>query len=349
MLAAQLWGHRDIRIVNINPPRSLKSNEVLLRILSVGICGSDLLIFSGRPDQINQKYPIILGHEFTAEIKEIGSPGILDGNFQILNEKTRVAVDPNISCNICEFCLHGNPNLCIYPNKTGLNINGALSEFLIVDSRMCYPLHNSINNDVGTLVEPLSVAMHNVQLGNVSVGKNIAILGAGPIGLLLLLVCKMAGADKIYITDSLEWRLKIAKNFGAETINILNADPVKAIKSFTNNRGVDVVFEVAWVDETTQQAIEIAIPGGKIVLVGIPKKEDTLNICHSMARGKGLTLLFSKRTKYYFSNAMRIIEKNLIDFQSIISHKFPLNETQKAFELNSKYAEGVIKTIINVG
>jgi L-iditol 2-dehydrogenase len=164
-------------------------------------------------------------------------------------------------------------------------------------------------------------------------------------GLLLLQVARLAGADPIFITDKLSWRLQLAERLGGIPIPAQQADPVSAIHKATAGRGVDVAIEAAWGDQSVAQAAEMARLGGRLVLVGIPS-DDRLHLKHSTARRKGLTIRMSRRMRLVYPRVIRLAEQGRVELNGLVSHRFPLSSAPRAFALNAQYDDNVIKVVI---
>ncbi len=346
MLAARLHGPRDLRLEQVPHPGPPGPGEVLLRVRCTGICGSDLHSFvDARIGDTPVEAPLILGHEFAAVVEAEG-PGALDGHFRPVEPGRRVAVDPAQPCGQCELCEKGHPNLCMrlafcgnYPH------GGSFCEWLHMPARSCFAVPDGLSDAEAALLEPLGVAIHAVDLAKLKVGSSLAILGAGPIGLLILQVARLAGADPIFITDRFPWRLELAARFGAVPIA---ADPdsvSRKIMGETGGRGVDVAIEAAWADQSVEQAAELARLGGRVVLVGIPG-DDRLAMKHSTARRKGLTVVLSRRMKHVYPRAIRLAQRGAVDLEGLVSHRFALRDVVEAFRLNSEYRDGVIKVVV---
>jgi len=346
MKAARLYGPKDIRIDDVAAPPEPRPGEVLLRVKATGICGSDLHSYmDARIGDIALESPLVLGHEFAGEIIACGR-GASDGNDDPLVDGQRVAVDPATPCHRCEFCERGHPNLCRRLHFCGLwPDDGSLREFMLVPSRSCYPLPDSIDDVGGALLEPLGIALHAVDLAHVRVAESAAVLGAGPIGLLILKIALLAGAGPVFVTDRLPWRLELARCFGGIPVDINQRDPVQEIARQTAGRGVDVVFEAAWGAETVAQSAELACLGGRIVLVGIPS-EDALMMRASPARRKGLTVKFSRRMKHTYPRALSLVSGGAVSFDGLVSHRFRLDQAPEAFAQNLKYLDGIVKAVI---
>ncbi len=327
MLAAWLHGPRDIRIEHVPHPGKPGPGEALVRITATGICGSDLHAYlDGRIGDTILKAPLILGHEFAGVVEAVGK------NVKHLRPGMRVAVDPAQPCRRCDLCKRDHPHLCRRLHFCGLYPDdGSLAEFIRVPAKTCFPVPKIIDDISAALLEPLGVALHATTLAKIQKGSRVAILGAGPIGLLLIQTAKLAGAREVFVTDPLAWRMKIARKFGAQPLP-------KKIE-------VDVVFEAAWGGEAIDQSMEIARPAGRVVLVGIPS-EDHCTFKHSTARRKGLTVLFSRRMKHTYPRAIQLVTSGRVDLLSLVTHRFPLRRAGEAFALCADYKDKVVKAVI---
>lgn len=348
MIAIRLYGARDLRVDNIPDLGEPGRGEALIRVTAAGICGSDLHTYQdGRIGDTRVTQPLVLGHEFAAEVIRVG-PEALDGMAHELVPGTRVAVDPAQACGRCEQCEQGNPNLCLHLKFCGLSPHdGCYREQMIVTTRQCFPLPDSIDDASGALLEPLGVALHATDLSHVRPGDTVAILGAGPIGLLILQTVKLAGAGEVFIADRLPWRLELATKLGGTVIDSSRVDSAALITEKTKGRGVDVAIEAAWAEETVQQAVDMARYGGRVTLVGIPA-DDRLVMTHSPARRKGLTIRFCRRMKHTYPRARTLVESGAIDLRGMITHQLPLTAAAQAFSLNASYSDRVIKVILSV-
>ncbi|MEZ4718215.1 MAG: alcohol dehydrogenase catalytic domain-containing protein [Caldilineaceae bacterium] len=348
MLAAQLHGTRDLRTALIPTPGAPGPEQALLRVTSVGICGSDLHTYvDARIGDTDVQEPLILGHEFAAVVEAVGE-GALDGNFAPLMPGTRVAVDPAQPCGRCELCEQGHPNLCRRLHFCGLYPDpGSLCEYMIMPAHTCFPVPDNVDNDAAALLEPLGVAIHAVDLAKIKVADSVAIIGAGPIGLFVLQLAKLSGAEPIYISDKFDWRLELAASYGAIPVNCDKTDPVAFVREATGGRGVDVAIEAAWADHSVQQAAEMARWGGRLVLVGIPGP-DKLEMKASTARRKGLTIRMSRRMKHVYPRSIKLATTGKVDLNGIVSHRFPLAQAPEAYAMNADYQDRVVKVMIEV-
>lgn len=349
MKAARLHGPRDFRLEDLPEPPAPAPDEVIVQVGSVGVCGSDLHTYlDGRIGDTILAAPLVLGHEFAGTVVAAGAEA-RDGLGQPLRAGQRVAVDPAIPCWRCDRCEAGHPNLCRHLRFMGLwPDDGALQERVRVPARGCFPLPDALSLDEGALLEPLGVALHAVDLARLHVAQSVAVLGCGPIGLLILRLARLAGASPIFALDRFDWRLAMARRWGAdEALDITAGDPVDMVLARTGGRGVAVAIEAAWGGEAIEQAVRMADLGARVVLVGIPS-EDRAEFTHSVARRKGLTLLLSRRMKHTYSRATALALAGTISLAGLITHRFPLEKTGDAFALNAAYGDGILKAMIDV-
>jgi L-iditol 2-dehydrogenase len=344
MLAARLHGPADLRVERVPHPGPPGPGEALLRISATGICGSDLHSYQdARIGDTAIQSPLILGHEFAAVVEAVGSDAF-DGHFEPLRPDTRAAVDPAQPCGRCEMCEHGHPNLCRRVHFCGnYPDGGSLCQWMRMPAHTCFPVPRALDDTQAALLEPLGIAIHAVDLAKIRLGHTLAIIGAGPIGLLILQAARLSGAGPIFISDKFPWRLKLAKKFGG--VPVPCEDMLSRVNRETAGRGVDVAIEAAWGDHSVGLAAELARLGGRVVLVGIPS-DDRLQMKHSTARRKGLSIMVSRRMKLVYPRAMQLAASRRVDLLSLISHRFPLRQAAEAFRLNAAYEDKVTKVII---
>ncbi|MDA2929290.1 alcohol dehydrogenase catalytic domain-containing protein [Acidobacteria bacterium AH-259-O06] len=333
MKVIRLHGVGDLRL-NAESLPVAGTGEVLLRVTAVGLCGSDLHWLSKAAIGDAQLVkPLVLGHEFAGMIESGERRG------------ERVAVDPAVPCGACEYCQEGLPNLCPNLRFAGHSeTDGALREYLTWPVHCLHRLPESLTDSEGAMLEPVGIALHAVDLAHVKPGMTVGVFGCGPIGLLVLQVAKVAGAVEIITTDKLVHRLEAAQTFGATAVfQASNGEEIAQVLAATRQRGVDVAFEAGEENEAVEAAIAAARPGGRVVLIGIPA-DDRTTFTASVARRKGLTIKLARRMKYTYPRAIRLVERGLVDVRSLVTHRFPLKEFNKAFSAAQK-REG-LKVII---
>jgi len=331
MKSVRLHASGDLRI-HEEPIPVTGEGERLVRIRSVGVCGSDLHWFSeGEIGDAKLERPLVLGHEFAGETE--------DGQ--------RMAIDPAIPCGRCEFCERGHPNLCENMIFAGHGKHdGALREWMAWNEKSLFPIPDSISDAEGAMLEPLGIAIHSVDLGKIKAGMTVGVFGCGPIGLLIIQMAKLSGAANIIATDKLIHRVEAAKRFGASHA-FLAADrrELEEIRAATKGRGVDVAFEAAGEQDAVDASVAAVASGGKVILAGIPN-DDKTSFSASTARRKGLTIKLVRRMKHTYPRAIELVSKGLVDVRSLITHRFPLEQASEAFQVAER-REG-LKIIIEL-
>ena len=321
MKALRLHGTHDLRL-HEEPLPMPGDGEVLLRVTAVGICGSDLHWFEeGSIGDARLAHPLVLGHEFAAVIESGPRRG------------ERVAVDPALPCWRCEFCETGYPNFCRSTRFSGHGRDdGSLREYMAWPERALFALPDNVSDVEGALLEPLGVALYAIDLGPIRVGDSVGIYGCGPIGLMMIRLARLNGARQVIATDLRPHRLAVAEQMGADVT--LLADGLgserAAILAATDERGVDVAFEIAGANPALETAIETSRPGARVVLVGIPS-DDRTSFSASTARRKGLTIQLCRRMAQTYPRAIALAASGQIDLAALASHCFSLDDYQQAF------------------
>ncbi|MEN3307544.1 MAG: L-iditol 2-dehydrogenase [Micromonosporaceae bacterium] len=319
MRVARLHGIRDVRIGE-EPVPLVAPGDSLVRVTAVGLCGSDLHWFGeGAIGDAYLAQPLVLGHEFAGIVES----GPLAGR--------RVAVDPAIPCLDCPQCHEGNHNLCVRIRFAGHGRqDGGLREFLSWPDRALHPLPDRISDAGGAMLEPLGVALHTFDLGHARIAGSAAVLGCGPIGLLLVQVARAAGISPVIAVDPLPHRRAAAQAFGADAV--LTPDEAHAVDpgDLGVAGGVDAAFEAAGTDDAVRAALELARPGARVVLAGIPD-DDRTSFPASLARRKGATLVLVRRMKDVYPRAIRLVERGLVDVESVVTQRFLLDQAPQAF------------------
>jgi L-iditol 2-dehydrogenase len=342
MKAVKLYSALNLRIEEIIIPE-IHEDEALIRVKAVGICRSDCHYYHhGKIGDITPKEPLILGHEFSGIIEKTGK------NIRKFKPGDRVAVEPALSCGACEYCLEGNPNLCpdVKFASTPPN-NGALAEYFIAKEEQLFSLPDEISFDEGAILEPLGVAIHSYNLAKIKINQNIAVLGTGSIGLLLLQLIKASLPKKILCTDILDNRLNIAKKIGADITLNPKVNPLEYNEIINSNLNkFDIIFEASGNSDVFKDAAKMVKPGGKLVIIGI-FEHDIICLDSNQLRRKGINVKFVRRMKHTYPNAIDLVLNKKINAECIKTHNFTLEDTLKAFDIVDNYKDNVIKAIIN--
>jgi L-iditol 2-dehydrogenase len=317
MRVARLHGPGDIRVHDEAQPVPAAGEE-LVRIDSVGICGSDLHWFTeGSIGDARLTRPLVLGHEMAGTVASGPRSGL------------RVAVDPAVPCWHCAQCRNGNPNLCLNIVFAGHgHTDGGLREFIAWPADRLHPVPDQLSADVVAALEPLGVALHAMDLTHSRIGESIGIVGCGPIGLMMIELAWLSGASDVIAVEPLDHRREVARSLGA---TVVHPDAAEALVSEqTDGHGLDTVIEIAGTDAAVDTAIRICRAGARVVLAGIPDADST-TFAASPARRKGITFAMSRRMKDVYPRTIGLAASGRIDLGRLISHQFDLAEAVDAF------------------
>jgi L-iditol 2-dehydrogenase len=227
-------------------------------------------------------------------------------------------------------------------------VDGVYAEYTVMPAGNCFPQPEAMGPVEGALLEPLGIAIHTVDLGHLKPGDSVAVLGAGPIGLLTAAVARAAGASQVLMTEPLAYRRQFALDYVADAaLDPAKGDAVAEILHLTNGRGVDVAFEAAGAPDTPQQAAAVTRIGGKVIVAGIPA-EDVMTFSPDTVRRKGLTIKMVRRSKHTGERALRLVETGQVEVKSLATHILPLERVEEALELVSGYRDGVLRAVIEV-
>ena len=345
MRVAQFTGLRQITVVDEPDPKLQRPGDVLLRIGRLGVCGSDVHYYTqGCIGDQTIEYPATLGHECAGTVVEVGSA------VERLKVGDRVAVDPALVCGECDQCRAGRQNTCRNLRFLGGpgEAPGAAAEYRVLPAENCLAIPAEMSLDEATLVEPLSVGLYAVRLGDVYPAARVAILGAGPIGLSVLLCAKATAPCTVYMTDLLDERLAVAQRCGADfTANAGCREDALAAIAEREPWGLDLVFECSGDPVCIDEAQQLLTPGGTLVLVGIPEQPSVSFNIHRMRRAE-LTFINVRRQKGCVAPVIRLISERHIDPSPLLTHHYPFVEIQDAFDLVAGYRDGVVKAMVEL-
>jgi L-iditol 2-dehydrogenase len=339
MKAAMLYGVRDLRVEDVDVPR-ISDGEVLVRVKSATTCGTDLKIFQRGYVEGVVKLPTIFGHEWAGEVVEVAA------GLEWPRVGMRVRAGNSAPCLHCTMCQKGKYNLC----ENMIWLWGAYAEYIKVPSRMVLVNMQEIPHDISyeeaAITEPLACVLHGVEEAQVSLGDTVAIIGAGPIGLLHLLTVKKIGVQKTIMIDLVDERLDFAQKLGAdETVNGRKADVVERIRELTGGYGADVVIEAIGLSATWEQALKLARKGGKILeFGGCPPGTEVKIDAEKLHYGEQTVLGTFHTTPLHFRKALNLIASRTIDVRSLVTRKMKLEQIKDAFEVLS-----TSKTEIKIG
>jgi L-iditol 2-dehydrogenase len=317
--------------------------EVLIRVKSVGVCGSDVHYYThGRIGPFIVERPMILGHEMAGIIESVGAEVSKDR----IGEK--VAVEPGVPDRVCEFCRIGRYNLC--PNMSFMAtppVDGALTDYVVVPADYAFKLPEHLSLDEGALMEPLSVGVYATHRSGLKAGQSVVIIGAGPIGLVTLQVAQAAGASSVAVLDLDAGRLATAKNLGATIVINSQEGPEEQVREFTEGRGADIVFDAAGSPKTAALAVHLTRRGGRVVMIGFPLEDNfPYPLVTAMAKETDIVTVF--RYANVYQSSIDLVASGRIDLKTLITHRFPLEQTERALLLSDRREDGVIKAMVDV-
>jgi L-iditol 2-dehydrogenase len=343
MKSMMLTGIRQMEIRDVPEPEIHNPNDVKIKMTVVGVCGSDIHYFNnGRIGSQVVTFPFAVGHEGAGVVVETGK------SVSRVKPGDRIAIEPAMPCRKCDQCLSGRHHTCRNLRFLGCpgQAEGCLSEYIVMPEESCFPLDRNLNTDHGAISEPLAIGVYAVKLSGLQKDARIGILGFGPIGMSVMLAAKANGIRKIYVTDKIDARLKIATQEGATgTINPLEEDVVKKIE-ISEPLALDYVYECCGQQEAFDQGIDLLKPGGRLVGIGIPEF-DTWSMNVEKTRRKELSIQFVRRQVDCVEPSLRLMSEGAIDVSNMITHRFPFEKTADAFNLVAGYRDGVMKAMID--
>ncbi|CAH0343852.1 alcohol dehydrogenase catalytic domain-containing protein [Bacillus sp. CECT 9360] len=322
MKAGLFVSEKSVMVADLEKP-ILQVGEALIKVSAAGICGTDMMIYFGKHPRA--KAPLAMGHEFSGVIEQInGSSSFTIGD--------RVVVEPTLSCGKCEACATGQFHVCKTLKLIGIDMHGGFAEYTAVPLNRLHRIPDQLSDQHAALTEPVAVAVHTVRRSNLKIGDNVVILGGGPIGLLVGIMAKKAGAAQIIVSDISPYRLNKAKELGLTVLDAKKVNIADEVYSLTNGVGADITFEVAGTAVTAIQMVEVTKIQGQIVVVSVYKQPPTIDLAAMHFRETSLTT-----TRCYsrndFEKAIQLMGSGMIDVSFIISHQLPLEKIKEGFEL----------------
>jgi threonine dehydrogenase-like Zn-dependent dehydrogenase len=336
VLAAVFEGEGRLAIREMPEPRVTHEDDVLLRVHAVGICGSDLHIL-----QVPPGHPAtpgtILGHEYTAEVEEVG-PAVTS-----LQPGDRVVIDPNLTCGLCAYCRMGSPNVCTNMTTLGVFIHGGMARFNVAPARALHKISPGVPPEEATLAEPLSCVINGVRKLNPQVGESALVLGAGPIGLLFIALLKTAGVRPVLVAEVAPYRAEFARSLGADGVIDPRAVDLAADVQRRTGIGVDMVVDA--VGSLAVPALLAARRAGRVLLFGINSEAEAVMRQYEVTRYEK-RILGSFVAFHTFPAAIRILEHRLIPAARFVTHRVGLREVHDGLDLLRRGA--AVKVVITL-
>jgi len=324
------------------PLRELGADEVLIKVMAVGVCGSDVHYYEhGRIGRKVVEKPIVQGHECSGIVERVGA------NVTRFKKGDRVAVEPGISCLQCEFCKTGKYNLC--PSVKFLSsppVDGAFSSYIVHPEHLLFPIPDHLSFEEATLAEPLSVSIHACKRAGLEAGSTVLITGMGPIGLMAVIAAEAFGAENIIVTDLEPFRLGLAQKLGAAyCIHSTEQNLSEEIARITGQKGVDLVIDTSGHAGVLDSALDLLKRGGKLILIGFPTLEKVpLNL--TLILQKEITVYGTFRFTNTYPHAIDILASGRVDTKPLFTDYYSLEHTGAALEQARTNKKGSMKVIV---
>lgn len=343
MKAIKLTAIRQMELVEEAMPEIQKDTDVLIKLKTLGVCGSDVHYYvSGKIGSQVVKYPFTVGHEAAGVVEAVGAA------VTHVKPGDRIAIEPAMPCWECDQCKAGRHHTCRNLKFLGnpSQAEGCLKEYIVMPETSCFPIADSMTFDQAAISEPLAIGVYAVQQSIPMQGAKVGILGFGPIGASVLLPAKAQGAAAIYVTDRIDQRIELAKQEGADWAgNPYQEDAVKIITDHEPQQ-LDVVFECCGQQEAIDNAVDLLKPGGKLMIIGIPEF-DRWSFSVDKLRHKEITITNVRRQVDCVDKALDMMADGLVNVDWMATHRFSLEDSQKAFDLVANYQDGVMKAMID--
>ena len=322
---------REIGVIKMEevPEPEMGPAQIKVKIAYTGLCGTDPENLEGRfglmPPEV-YKQPRILGHEASGTIVAIGKD--VKGDFKV---GQRVAMNFRGSCGACYYCQNGMEHYCRY----GAHASGSFAEYAVYPESAVYLLTDDISFEIGSLLEPVSVAVHAIDQANVYTGSSVAICGGGPIGLLCLEMALKAGAARTLLSEPIAEKRALAKKLGADvTVDPFNEDIIEAGKKLTGGRGFNTVIDASGNVNAAKQCISLADNKGTILWAAVYGRDVEIGVSPFLMYAKELTITSTFVSPFSLPRALALLPK--LELQSLITDIVPLKDIQKAFEMHKK-------------
>ncbi len=323
MKAAVFEGEGTVSVLERPRPAAERPDDVVIKIVANGLCGSDLRAFATPPEMAYDQ-GVIVGHEFTGPVAEVGS------DVRSLSEGTRVVAIPNINCQVCWYCRSGHTNLCENFVHIGSMRDGGAAEYCVVPERMVLEVPDAIDDELATLTEPLACVLNGTRTAGAQPGDTVLVLGAGPIGLLYLLLLKAAGA-RVIVSEPSPARAKTAAELGADEVVDPTAAPLAEQIARLTPRGADIAVDA--VGMLLADAVASVRKGGRVLVFGLNDRARA-EFGESDLSYRELSIEGVYIAKGTFPLALTLLERNELGFERLITHRLELDNFWDAVELS---------------
>lgn len=331
---------RKFEIREMTFPEKIGENDVLIRVKSCGVCGTDVHIYHGEEGSAPVNPPVVLGHEFSGIVVRTGS------SVTSFAEGDHVCVDPNIYCGACRPCQLGKKQNCRHLYALGVNTNGGFAEYCICPATNVFHINDDTDFDEAAMVEPLACAIHGIDRVNLAMGQNVLIIGGGPIGLIMVQLARLKGAARVILSEPVKQRRDIGLQVGADAvIDPVHEDLKQRILEITGIEGVDAVIECVGKPIAAKQAIEAAGFGASVLLFSVPAPGSTIELSLMDIYKKELIVMGSIINPDTHLQAVELINSKRIEIKKLITHKYGIDNLYEA--IKKQMSGDSIKVIVN--
>lgn len=310
--------------------RPLKSGEVLLKNMACGVCGTDVHIMKGEKGSADVNPPVVLGHEYSGLVLDV-APDV--HNVKVGDQ---VTVDPNIYCGRCRYCHNGQKHFCESMQAIGVTRDGGFAQYSIVPDTQVFPMNPEIGYENMAMAEPLACCLHGIAQIDIRPGDAACVVGGGAIGLIMAQLLRLKGAGKVFLSEPMEERRKLALSNGFVDRTFIPGEHLKEeIQSELHRPGMDVVIECAGNPKAVQSAIEMTDRGGRVLLFSVPKPDSTIELPLFDVYKKELKISGSFINPDTHQQAVELLNSGLVNMQALFTHRYPLAKLATAIETQS--------------
>ena len=326
MKASRFLGNKTFAVTDLPTPHA-GPGELVLRNQVCGVCGTDVHIYHGEPGSADVNPPVVLGHEYSGEVVEVGEgvTGFAVGD--------HVTVDPNIYCGHCAYCQNGKKQLCPSMEAIGVTRDGGFAQYSLIPASQAFKLEPTVPWEAAAMAEPLACCLHGIDLAGIQVGDKVCVVGGGAIGLLMVQLAKLSGASQIVLSEPNEKRRQVGLQLGANAaLDPTRPDAQEAFAQVLGG-GANVVIECVGNVPAVKSAFQFAGKGATVLLFSVPKVDATFDLPLFDVYKKELTIKGSFVNPDTHARAVALINSGKVDFGPIITHRFTLDQLPEAIAM----------------
>lgn len=337
MKASRFLGNKTFAVADLPTPHA-GPGELVLRNQVCGVCGTDVHIYHGEPGSADVNPPVVLGHEYSGEVVEVGE------GVTAFAVGDHVTVDPNIYCGHCAYCQNGKKQLCPSMEAIGVTRDGGFAQYSLIPAAQAFKLEPTVPWEAAAMAEPLACCLHGIDLAGIQVGDKVCVVGGGAIGLLMVQLAKLSGASQIVLSEPNEKRRQVGLQLGANTaLDPTRPDAQEAFAQVLDG-GANVVIECVGNVPAVKSAFQFAGKGATVLLFSVPKVDATFDLPLFDVYKKELTIKGSFVNPDTHARAVALINSGKVDFDPIITHRFPLDQLPEAIAM--QMSDASIKVVV---